>query len=181
MGKFKVGDVVQLTHEAACQYRSFGKMDYWVDGFFGMVFRGGSAVVSSVEPGRFWLNAGKFWVPPQDLILACPTVTQDKTNGDGAAAVVGTEHNPIRPAHYRVIGEYQVKDINKAILDSMLEEGFDITLDEAGWWQQAMQYLMRGHKKGGIEDYKKAIQAMQFVVDSMCERNSHGMEERNGN
>lgn len=42
-----------------------------------------------------------------------------------------------------------------------------------------MQYFMRAHKKNGLEDYKKGIQTMQFVVDSMCERNSHGMEERN--
>ena len=41
---------------------------------------------------------------------------------------------------------------------------------EAGWYQQSMQYFERFYLKNGIEDLKKGIQTMQFVIDSMEQR-----------
>lgn len=72
-----------------------------------------------------------------------------------------------KPSHYQVLPEYQVKDINKALLDSVEESGFDMSLDEAGWYQQGMQYFMRFYAKNGIEDLKKGVEAMQIVINSM--------------
>ena len=58
----------------------------------------------------------------------------------------------------------------RSILDNMEEAGFNITLYEAGWYQQAMQYFERCYLKNGLEDLEKGIVTMQFVVDSMKER-----------
>lgn len=78
-----------------------------------------------------------------------------------------------KPKHYQLFPEYnlEIKDINKRILDNMQECGYDITLYEAGWWQQSMQYFERFYLKNGLEDLKKGIQTMQFVIHSMEDRN----------
>lgn len=78
----------------------------------------------------------------------------------------------VSPKHYQLFPEFnlEIKDINKRILDNMEESGFDITLYEAGWYQQSMQYFERFYLKNGIEDLKKGIQTMQFVIDSMEQR-----------
>lgn len=78
----------------------------------------------------------------------------------------------VSPKHYQLFPEFnlEIKDINKRILDNMEESGFNITLYEAGWYQQAMQYFERCYLKNGLEDLEKGIVTMQFVVDSMKER-----------
>lgn len=78
----------------------------------------------------------------------------------------------VSPKHYQLFPEFnlEIKDINKRILDNMEESGFDITLYEAGWYQQSIQYFERFYLKNGIEDLKKGIQTMQFVIDSMEQR-----------
>ena len=78
----------------------------------------------------------------------------------------------VSPKHYQLFPEFnlEIKDINKRILDNMEESSFDITLYEAGWYQQSMQYFERFYLKNGIEDLKKGIQTMQFVIDSMEQR-----------
>lgn len=177
MSKFKIGDTVRLTSEARERYRD--KLDSeMAELFVDMVLNGAKAVVSSYTNEHtqdVWLNNNQFFLYKKDLVLACQAVAVNiHSTVDEMPVEVQrpAEHDVVKkPRHYAVIGEYEVKDINKAILDSMEEEGFDITLYEAGWFQQAMQYFMRGHKKGGLEDYKKGIQTMQFVVDSMEERN----------
>lgn len=86
-----------------------------------------------------------------------------------------TEHNNVhKPSHYQVFPEHnlEVKDILKRILDNIEKSSFDMTLDEAGWWQQAMQYFMRFAEKNGIEDLKKGQYAMDIVIKSMEQRSS---------
>lgn len=75
-----------------------------------------------------------------------------------------------RPNHYQLLPEYEVKDINKALLDKIQESDFDMSLYEAGWYQQAMQYFLRFYAKGGVEDLEKGVETMQFVIDSLKER-----------
>lgn len=72
-----------------------------------------------------------------------------------------------KPNHYQLLPEYEVKDINKALLDKIEESDFEMSLYQAGWYQQAMQYFMRFYAKNGLEDLKKGIQTMQFVVDDL--------------
>lgn len=77
-----------------------------------------------------------------------------------------------KPTHYQLFPEHnlEVKDINKRLLDRIEESDFDMTLYEAGWYQQAMQYFQRFYAKNGIEDIEKGIQTMQFVLDSWKNR-----------
>ena len=83
-----------------------------------------------------------------------------------------------KPKHYQLFPEHnlEIKDINKRILDNMEESGFNITLYEAGWYQQAMQYFERCYLKNGLEDLEKGIVTMQFVVDSMKDRLKNNKE-----
>lgn len=75
-----------------------------------------------------------------------------------------------KPNHYQLLPDYEVKDVNKALLDKIEESSFDMSLYEAGWYQQSMQYFMRFYAKNGLEDLEKGIETMQFVVDSLKAR-----------
>lgn len=75
-----------------------------------------------------------------------------------------------KPNHYQLLPEYEVKDVNKALLDKIQASDFDMSLYEAGWYQQAMQYFMRFYAKNGLEDLEKGIETMQFAVDSLKQR-----------
>jgi hypothetical protein len=76
------------------------------------------------------------------------------------------------PKHYQLFPEYnlEVKDINKRLLDNIEKSDFEISLYAAGWYQQAMQYFLRFYEKGGLEDLKKGINTMGFVVSDIEER-----------
>jgi len=78
-----------------------------------------------------------------------------------------------KPSHYQLLPEYEVKDVMKALLDKVEASDFDMSYYEAGWFQQAMQYFLRFHGKNGLEDLEKGLQTMQFVVDSLKERNGN--------
>jgi hypothetical protein len=116
-----------------------------------------------------------YWYYPKEW---CTEVFPRKYKGDDDTVITvsdtttETEEDLISsPSHYSSpIPEYEVKDILKAFLDDMENE--DISLFEAGWWQQSMQYFLRFYKKNGIEDLKKGIQSMQLVVESMEKRNA---------
>ena len=75
-----------------------------------------------------------------------------------------------KPDYYQILPEYQVLDINKALLDKIQDSDFDLTLNEAGWYQQAMQYFMRFFAKNGIDDLEKGVYAMGIVIESLKER-----------
>lgn len=76
------------------------------------------------------------------------------------------------PKHYQLFEEFglEIKDVNKRILDNIEKSDFDMTLYEASWWTQSSQYLLRFYEKGGVEDLKKCVQTLQFVIESMEER-----------
>lgn len=78
-----------------------------------------------------------------------------------------------KPSHYQLLPEYEVKDVMKALLDKIEASDFDMSYYEAGWYQQSMQYFLRFHGKNGLEDLEKGLQTMQFVVDSLKERNEN--------
>lgn len=75
-----------------------------------------------------------------------------------------------KPDYYQLLPEYQVSDINKALLDKIEQSDFDMTFNEAGWFQQAMQYLMRFYGKNGIDDLEKGVYALNTVIQSLKER-----------
>lgn len=75
-----------------------------------------------------------------------------------------------KPNHYQLLPEYEVKDVIKALLDKIEASDFDMTYYEAGFFQQSMQYFMRFYAKNELEDLKKGVETMQFVINSMEER-----------
>ena len=90
-----------------------------------------------------------------------------------------------KPKHYQIFPEFdiEVKDINERLLDNIQESDFDMSLFEAGWFQQAMQYFLRFYAKNGINDIEKGINSMQIFVDSYKSRKGenhewHGILER---
>lgn len=88
------------------------------------------------------------------------------------AEKVGAVDMVKKPNHYQLLPEYEVKDVNKALLDKIESSDFDMSLYEAGWYQQAMQYFMRFYAKNGLEDLEKGVETMQFVIDSLKQRAS---------
>ena len=75
-----------------------------------------------------------------------------------------------KPNHYQILPDYEVKDVLKAVLDKIEDSDFDMSLYEAGWYQQSMQYFLRFHGKNGLEDLEKGVQTMQFVINSIKQR-----------
>lgn len=73
-----------------------------------------------------------------------------------------------KPKHYQIFPEFdiEVKDINERLLDNIQESDFDMSLFEAGWYQQAMQYFLRFYAKNGINDIEKGINSMQIFINS---------------
>ena len=101
-------------------------------------------------------------------------LVQEELGTIGTTVEVKDSVNKLRqidkPDYYQLLPEYQVSDINKALLDKIEQSDFDMTLNEAGWFQQAMQYLMRFYGKNGIDDLEKGVYALNTVIQSLKER-----------
>ena len=69
-----------------------------------------------------------------------------------------------KPSHYQLLPDYEVKDVIKALLDKVDESDFEISSNDCGWLQQALQYQFRFYAKGGWEDLEKAYEALGFVL-----------------
>lgn len=79
----------------------------------------------------------------------------------------------ISPKHYVLFPEQgiEVRHVNKAWMDKIDNEGEYVSHHEAAWLVQATQYIFRSPFKGStIEDLNKAIQSIQYVVESMNAR-----------
>jgi hypothetical protein len=74
--------------------------------------------------------------------------------------------NNIKPKHYELMG-VEVKDILEEVLDKIEVSEFNMSLNEAGWYQQAMQYFLRFYAKNGVEDLEKGIESMKIMIKSM--------------
>jgi len=79
--------------------------------------------------------------------------------------------NSIKPKHYELMG-VEVKDILEEVLDKVEKSNFNMSLNEAGWYQQAMQYFLRFYAKNGLEDLEKGIEAMNILVKSIKTKNN---------
>lgn len=79
----------------------------------------------------------------------------------------------VSPKHYVLFPEQgiEVRHVNKAWMDKIDNEGEYVSHHEAAWLVQATQYIFRSPFKGStIEDLNKAIQSLQYVVESMNAR-----------
>lgn len=73
-----------------------------------------------------------------------------------------------QPNHYMLFPRQgiEVKDICKAVFDNMDKSNMSVSSYEAGYIQQAMQYLLRFPGKGQWQDIEKCIKTLQFAIDS---------------
>lgn len=109
------------------------------------------AVDATEALGDFIPIPDKPWYDPEDVALTKQPVS-DMVK---------------KPNHYQLLPEYEVKDVIKALLDKIEASDFDMTYYEAGFFQQSMQYFMRFYAKNELEDLKKGVETMQFVINSM--------------
>lgn len=113
---------------------------------------------------------GNDWNPNSSLNGAIIVEIPDKPWYDPKDAAITKQ--PVsdmvkKPNHYQLLPEYEVKDVIKALLDKIEASDFDMTYYEAGFFQQSMQYFMRFYAKNELEDLKKGVETMQFVINSM--------------
>lgn len=71
-----------------------------------------------------------------------------------------------QPNHYLLFPEHEleVKHITKRVLDDISNSDMEMTLNQGGWLQQAMQYLLRCSAKGGWQDIEKAKEALEIML-----------------
>jgi hypothetical protein len=141
--------------------------------------------------GRYWLSQGGAGIETlteqqiMEMIPECASYRKLREGEDTNPRDYDMDALPealsslvAMPKHYIVFPEYglEVRDINKRFLDNIQESRYNMSLDEAGWWQQAMQYFMRFYAKNGVEDLEKGVYAMNIVIAAMKERK----EQTNG-
>ena len=72
-----------------------------------------------------------------------------------------------KPSHYQILPGIEVRDICNTLADQLGDKGFKGSF--IGEYMQVMQYLMRFHKKNGLEDIKKAQYLLNKLVDNYTE------------
>ena len=72
-----------------------------------------------------------------------------------------------KPSHYQILPGIEVRDICNTLADQLSDKGFKGSF--IGEYMQVMQYLMRFHKKNGLEDIKKAQYLLNKLVDNYTE------------
>lgn len=73
-----------------------------------------------------------------------------------------------KPNHYMFFEEtgIEVKHINEELLNKIEASDMEMTLCEAGWLQQALQYLLRCSNKNQWQDIEKAVEALEIMLRS---------------
>lgn len=86
------------------------------------------------------------WFCPQEMGGTCSE--SDKTD------------NINKPSHYQ--GKYGLESIR--VIDNFI---WDLEGKAAWSWGNAIKYLLRFQKKNGLEDVKKAIKNLEWLVEEM--------------
>lgn len=76
------------------------------------------------------------------------------------------EGTPIKPNHYKLVikgTEYEVRDVIEAVIK-------DISGIKAGDVFNVLKYVMRAEKKNKKQDYEKARQYLDYIINSYEEK-----------
>lgn len=198
--KLTVGTKVYVTskgYEETSMYYKISKLEggvithvYWENDSadFTVKFSSGESCPSEISFERGWLATYDMLTPSDKTILWQMSPEQSHVDSKGEFHKYeqeeierirelpddeNLENDMVKsPKHYQLFPEHdlEIKDVNKRILDNIEKSDFDMTLYEASWWTQSSQYMLRFFEKGGVEDLKKCVQTLQFVIDSMEER-----------
>lgn len=71
--------------------------------------------------------------------------------------------DPSVPPHYAVPGFDSM-----GFLGAVIDRDADLETPQQAWWRaNAMKYLIRAPRKGGAEDYRKAADYIERLIDSL--------------
>ena len=84
---------------------------------------------------------------------------------------VEERENVIHPQHYVILPGVEVKDISDAVLDRC---GYDAVA--GAYLFNILKYILRADRKNGIEDYKKALVYMGWLIQRL-EKAEHVEED----
>ena len=80
-----------------------------------------------------------------------------------------TKDNVNNPSHYKLDGlGIEVNDVIRAVLGSEMYKGWT--------FGNAIKYILRHQKKNGVEDLKKAIVNIEWLIDEIENDNEQNME-----
>jgi hypothetical protein len=105
-----------------------------------------------------------FTLLPEDC---CEWESGDLGRDEDFVEAVKAEQGLVKqPNHYMLFPEHslEVKHITKRVLDRIEDSDMDLSLNQAGWLQQALQYLLRCYAKGGKQDIEKAKEALEILL-----------------
>lgn len=74
----------------------------------------------------------------------------------------GTLPDPAVPPHYAVPGHDSM-----GFLGAVVDRDAGLETPQQAWWRaNALKYLIRAPRKGGVEDYRKAADYIERLIDS---------------
>jgi len=71
-----------------------------------------------------------------------------------------------KPSHYVIHDGLELIDIRESLAKKLMREGKVMPYEDYSDWDRAIEYLVRGPWKNGIEDYQKA----QFYLNRLVNR-----------
>lgn len=70
-----------------------------------------------------------------------------------------------KPIHYQLVGDVEVKDVIKIVLDRWEDDSVEyLSLYQGGCMKEALQYLLRAPLKNGREDVEKALYYLKEII-----------------
>lgn len=101
----------------------------------------------------------------EEFVEACQ-IAQEEIDAGLGEPYVRKQDLVKQPNHYMLFPEHslEVKHITKRVLDRIEGSDMDLSLNQAGWLQQALQYLLRCYAKGGKQDIEKAKEALEILL-----------------
>ena len=101
--------------------------------------------------------------------VAMPIIgNKENVNVPELQSTSDTQHDPVnKPKHYMLIPEkdIEVRDLMKVLADQLDEEYWHGML--VSDYVQMMQYLLRWHRKNGLEDLEKAQRYLSKIIEQV--------------
>lgn len=94
--------------------------------------------------------------------------SKETVNISESSSTSDTQHDPVnKPKHYMLIPEkdIEVRDLMKVLADQLDEEYWRGML--VSDYIQMMQYLLRWHRKNGLEDLEKAQWYLSKIIEQV--------------
>lgn len=77
------------------------------------------------------------------------------------------------PPHYVIKPGLEWIDIREALAQKIMKEGIVLPYEDYSDWDRALEYIVRGPWKNGIEDYSKGRFYLNRLINRMEERGNY--------